>query len=112
MGELPVEMQLALLRVLHEREFERVGKQSADLRGRARAAATNRDLQAAVTAGTFREDLFYRLNVVPVQFPPLRELIDDLPVLVEYLVTRYAEKAGRRIGRVERTDRGAAQTYG
>jgi formate hydrogenlyase transcriptional activator len=111
-GELPVEMQLALLRVLQEREFERVGSNqpiSVDVRV---LAATNRDLQAAVTAGTFREDLFYRLNVVPIQVPPLRERMDDLPVLVEYLVTRYAEKAGRRIGRVERRTLERLQAYG
>ena len=111
-GELPVEMQLALLRVLQEREFERVGSNqpiSVDVRV---LAATNRDLQAAVTAGTFREDLFYRLNVVPIQVPPLRERMDDLPVLVEYLVTRYAEKAGRRIGSVERRTLERLQAYG
>jgi formate hydrogenlyase transcriptional activator len=111
-GELPVEMQLALLRVLQEREFERVGSNqpiSVDVRV---LAATNRDLQAAVTAGTFREDLFYRLNVVPIQVPPLRERMDDLPVLVEYLVTRYAEKVGRRIGRVERRTLERLQAYG
>jgi formate hydrogenlyase transcriptional activator len=111
-GELPVGMQLALLRVLQEREFERVGSNqpiSVDVRV---LAATNRDLQAAVTAGTFREDLFYRLNVVPIQVPPLRERMDDLPVLVEYLVTRYAEKAGRRIGRVERRTLERLQAYG
>ena len=111
-GELPVEMQLALLRVLQEREFERVGSNqpiSVDVRV---LAATNRDLQAAVTAGTFREDLFYRLNVVPIRVPPLRERMDDLPVLVEYLVTRYAEKVGRRIGSVERRTLERLQAYG
>ena len=111
-GELPVEMQLALLRVLQEREFERVGSNqpiSVDVRV---LAATNRDLQAAVTAGTFREDLYYRLNVVPIQVPPLRERMEDLPVLVEYLVTRYAEKVGRRIGSVERRTLERLQTYG
>jgi len=110
-GELPVEMQLALLRVLQEREFERVGSNqpiSVDVRV---LAATNRDLQAAVTVGTFREDLFYRLNVVPIRVPPLRERMEDLPVLVEYLVTRYAEKVGRRIGRVERRTLERLQAY-
>jgi formate hydrogenlyase transcriptional activator len=111
-GELPVEMQLALLRVLQEREFERVGSNqpiSVDVRV---LAATNRDLQAAVTAGTFRQDLFYRLNVVPIRVPSLRERMEDLPVLVEYLVRRYAEKVGRRIGSVERRTLERLQAYG
>src|SRR5262249_35755245 len=96
-GELPPETQIALLRVLQEREFERVGGTKpihADVRV---VAATNRDLQAAIDSGTFRSDLFYRLNVFPIDIPPLREREDDIPVLVRYFVDRYASKAGKKI---------------
>ncbi|HKU25378.1 MAG TPA: sigma 54-interacting transcriptional regulator [Candidatus Sulfotelmatobacter sp.] len=95
-GELPMETQIALLRVLQEREFERIGsseRQKLDVRI---LAATNRNLQDAVSAGTFRQDLFYRLNVFPIEMPPLRERTDDIRLLAEYLIDRYAKQAGKR----------------
>jgi formate hydrogenlyase transcriptional activator len=110
-GELPAETQSALLRVLQEREFERVGGSqpiSVDVRV---LAATNRDLKAAVAAGTFREDLFYRLNVFPIQVPPLRQRADDIPPLVEYLIDRYAKKAGKKIRKIEKKTLELFQTY-
>jgi transcriptional regulator with GAF, ATPase, and Fis domain len=94
-GELPAETQIALLRVLQEHEFERVGGNQhiqTDVRV---IAATNRDLQGAIAAGAFRGDLFYRLNVFPIEVPPLRERQEDIPVLVEYFIDRYAKKAGK-----------------
>src|SRR6058998_2429463 len=94
-GELSSETQVALLRVLQEREFERLGGRDrirVDVRV---IAATNRDLAAAVADGTFRQDLFYRLNVFPLEMPSLRERREDIPVLVEYFIGRYAREAGK-----------------
>ena len=110
-GELPGETQLALLRVLQEGELERVGSSqtiSVDVRV---LAATNRDLKAAVAAGNFREDLFYRLNVFPIQMPSLRERVDDIPLLVEYFIERYAKKAGKKIRNIRKQTLELFQAY-
>ena len=110
-GELPAETQIALLRVLQERRFERVGGSriiSTDVRI---IAATNRDLAAAIASGTFRADLFYRLNVFPIDLPPLRQRKEDIPMLVEYFVKRYAEKAGKQISRIDKNALKLCQSY-
>jgi len=110
-GELPQETQVALLRVLQEREFERVGG-NVNIRAEVRViAATNRDLEAAVTAGTFRSDLFYRLNVFPIETPPLRERREDIPLLVEYFIDRYARKTGKTIRRINKRSLELLQAY-
>jgi formate hydrogenlyase transcriptional activator len=110
-GELPVETQIALLRVLQEHEFERVGG-SRRIRADVRViAATNRDLQAAISAGSFRSDLFYRLHVFPIEIPSLRERRADIPLLVEYFIDRYARKAGKNIKRVNKKTLELLQSY-
>ena len=110
-GDLPAETQIALLRVLQEREIERVGGSRAipvDVRV---LAATNKQLEAAVESGTFRRDLYYRLNVFPIQNPPLRERVEDIPILVEYLVERYAKKAGKSIRKIRKQTLQLFQAY-
>ncbi len=110
-GDLPAETQIALLRVLQEREIDRVGGShpiAVDVRV---LAATNRDLQAAVAAGTFRQDLFYRLNVFPIQIPSLRERVEDIPLLVEYLIERYAKKAGKKLRSIAKKTLAVLQAY-
>jgi formate hydrogenlyase transcriptional activator len=110
-GDLPAETQIALLRVLQEHEFERLGSNqpvAVDVRV---LAATHRDLGAAVAAGTFREDLFYRLNIFPIKMPPLRERVDDIVLLVEYLVERYAKKLGKNIANIEKKTLKFFQAY-
>jgi transcriptional regulator with GAF, ATPase, and Fis domain len=110
-GELPAETQIALLRVLQEHEFQRVGG-TGSIRNDVRViAATNRDLEAAIAAGTFRSDLFYRLNVFPIEMPPLRERKEDIPVLVEYFIDRYARKAGKSIRGVSKKSLDLLQVY-
>jgi transcriptional regulator with GAF, ATPase, and Fis domain len=110
-GELPAETQIMLLRVLQEREFERVGG-SGPVRVNVRViAATNRDLHAAVADGTFRADLFYRLNVFPLDVPPLRDRRPDVPLLVEYFTHRYAQRVGKRIRRVTKATSTLLQSY-
>jgi PAS domain S-box-containing protein len=100
-GELPAETQIALLRVLQEREFQRVGGSQllhADVRV---IAATNRDLESAIAGGAFRKDLFYRLNVFPIEIPPLRERREDVPTLIEYFIHRYSRKARKKIRAID-----------
>ena len=110
-GDLPAETQIALLRVLQEHEFERLGG-TGSIRTNVRViAATNRDLQAAIVAGIFRSDLFYRLNVFPIEVPPLRERQEDIPVLVKYLIDRYARKAGKNIRGVNKRSLELLQSY-
>jgi transcriptional regulator with GAF, ATPase, and Fis domain len=94
-GELPVETQIALLRVLQEHEFERVGGTRSMKTNVRVIAATNRDLEAAIGIGTFRSDLFYRLNVFPIEIPPLRDRREDVLLLVQYFIDHFARKAGR-----------------
>jgi len=110
-GELLPDTQVALLRVLQEREFERVGGgQSIRVDVRV-VAATNRDLKAAVAKGAFREDLYYRLNVFPLEMPPLRARRADIPLLVEYFIDRYARKAGKNIRSVDKKTLQLLQSY-
>src|ERR1700676_2174053 len=110
-GELSPDTQAALLRVIQEREFERVGGRQpvrVDVRV---IAATNRDLNAAVANGTFRQDLLYRINVFPLEVPPLRERKDDVLILVEYFVQRYANRAGRNIRSIDQKTLDLLQSY-
>ena len=110
-GELPAETQSALLRVLQEREFERVGG-TQSIRADVRViAATNRDLKAAMMNGTFRSDLFYRLQVFPIEIPPLRERREDIPLLVEYFTDRYTSKMGKKIRSINRKSLDLLQSY-
>jgi len=110
-GDLPPETQIALLRVLQEREFERVGgSQTVQVDVRV-LAATNTDLGAAVAERAFRQDLFYRLNVFPIRIPALRERVDDIPLLVEYLIDRYSQAAGKKIRNINKGTLELFQTY-
>ena len=110
-GDLPAEIQIALLRVLQEREIERVGSSRpipVDVRV---VAATHRDLNALVAEGKFRQDLLYRLNVVPIQIPPLRERAADIPMLVEYFIDRFGKRAGKKFGSINKKFLKAFQEY-
>ena len=110
-GELPMETQIALLRVIQEREFERIGSShptSVDVRI---ITATNRNLEAAVKAGTFREDMFYRLNVFPIHVPALRERLEDVPLLVEHLVERFSKKVGKTFRTIKMNTIETLQAY-
>jgi len=110
-GELPAETQIALLRVLQEREYQRVGGNESLKTDVRVVAATNRDLQGAIAEGRFREDLFYRLNVFPIEVPPLRDRKEDIPLLVEYFVDRYASKAGKKIIGINKKSMELLQSY-
>jgi len=110
-GDLPPETQIALLRVLQERQLERVGGTHSIAVNVRIIAATNRDLKAAVAAGTFRSDLFYRLNVFPLTVPSLRDRKNDIPLLVEYLTERYASKAGKKIKNIQKRTLELFQAY-
>ena len=110
-GELPPETQVALLRVLQERQFERVGGSRAIPTDVRIIAATNTDLSAAIASGAFRADLFYRLNVFPIDVPPLRQRKEDIPMLVEYFVKRYADKAMKQINKIDKNTLELCQFY-
>src|SRR5262249_9788362 len=110
-GELPLETQVALLRVLQEHEFERVGG-SGVIRTDVRViAATNRDLETEVEAGRFRSDLFYRLNVFPIEMPALRDRREDLPLLIQYFLDRYARNAGKSFDTISNRSLQLLQSY-
>ena len=110
-GELPAETQISLLRVLQEREFQRVGGNESFQTDVRVVAATNRDLEAAIVEGGFRDDLFYRLNVFPIAVPPLRQRKEDIPLLVEYFIDRYASKAGKSITSINKRSLELLQSY-
>jgi formate hydrogenlyase transcriptional activator len=110
-GDLPQEIQIALLRVLQEREIERVGSNKpipVDVRV---LSATHRDLDALVAEGKFRQDLLYRLNVVPIEMPPLRERVADIPLLVEYFIDRFGKKIGKKFRTIDRQTLTLLQAY-
>ncbi len=110
-GELTAEVQVALLRVLQEREFDRVGG-NRPIRADVRViAATHRDLPAAIEAGTFRSDLFYRINVFPIEVPPLRERTEDIQLLVEYFIDRYSSQSGKKFRRIDKKSMDSLRAY-
>jgi two-component system NtrC family response regulator len=100
-GTLSVTVQSKLLRVLQEREFEPLGAERTERVDVRVIAATNRDLRQMVVDGKFQEDLFYRLNVIPIELPPLRERREDIPALVDHFVRKHAQRTGRRIERID-----------
>src|SRR6202012_531547 len=102
---------IALLRVLQEREFQRVGGNESIKTDVRVVAATNRDLQAAIADGRFRDDLFYRLNVFPIEVPPLRERKEDIPLLVEYFVDRFSTSMGKRITKINKRSLAQLEAY-
>ena len=111
-GDLPQEIQIALLRVLQEREIERVGGNKSITVDVRVLAATHRDLNTLVAEGKFREDLLYRLNIVPVEIPPLRERATDIPLLVEYFMDRFGKRAGKKFKTIDQESLELFQAYG
>jgi len=110
-AELSPEIQVALLRVLQEREFERVGGNRTIKTDVRIITATNKDLEREVNDGRFRMDLFYRLNVFPIEVPPLRERVNDIPVLVDYFATRLAARMGKKVSQIEKRSLETMQQY-
>jgi DNA-binding NtrC family response regulator len=110
-GMMGQALQAKLLRVLQEREFEPLGAERTEHVDVRVIAASNRDLPQMVSDGRFLEDLFYRLNVIPIHIPPLRERREDIPVLVEHFIKKHAQRTGKRIDRVEDGVLGALQQY-
>jgi formate hydrogenlyase transcriptional activator len=110
-GDLPPEIQIALLRVLQEREIERVGGNKSIVVDVRVLAATHHDLNALVAEGKFRQDLLYRLNVVPIEIPPLRERTADIPLLVEYFMDRFGKRAGKRFKTIDQKSLELLQAY-
>jgi formate hydrogenlyase transcriptional activator len=111
-GDLPPEVQIALLRVLQEREIERVGGNKSIVVDVRVLAATHRDLNTLVAEGKFRQDLLYRLNVVPLEIPPLRERAADIPMLVEYFIDRFAKRAGKKFKTIDQNCLELFRSYG
>jgi len=110
-GTMTPTLQSKLLRVLQEREIEPLGSERTERIDVRVIAATNRDLRQMVADGKFQEDLFYRLNVIPIEIPPLRERRDDIPALVEHFVRKHAQRTGRRIERLDESVLAALQQY-
>ena len=110
-GELPAEIQVSLLRVLQEHEFERLGGTRPIHTNVRVVAATNRDLESAIEDNTFRSDLFYRLNVFPLEMPALRDRWEDIPLLIEYFTHRLAKRAGKKINKIRKETLNLLQSY-
>jgi two-component system NtrC family response regulator len=111
-GTLGLPVQAKLLRVLQEREFEPVGSERTEKADVCVTAATNRDLRALVSEGQFQEDLYYRLSVIPIQLPPLRDRREDIPALVEHFVRKHAHRIGRRVERIDDATLDRLRAYG
>ena len=110
-GDLPLDVQVKLLRVLEERQIERLGSPRPITVDTRIIAATHRDLEQRIAEGAFREDLYYRLNVFPIQVPPLRERVEDIPLLVWRFVEEFSKAFGKRIDSIDKDNLAALQQY-